>query len=137
MNNPLKSQIAANRERFDEQFPWQNCCDSCVQDKNEGYADDIDGCCCCHMSFIKSGNKIPTWLYEDLKKNHTTSQTSLLQTAIAAVEGLKIKVSSEDELVKRDGYRDPELQDYEIDVAKSYNEALSKVVELLKGGIDN
>jgi len=34
MNNPLKSQIAANRERFDEQFPWQNCCDSCVQDKN-------------------------------------------------------------------------------------------------------
>jgi len=110
MNNPLKSQIAANRERFDEKFEVNK--DGFV---GMGYIHDVKP----YKNFL------------------TTSLTSAFQTAIAAVEGMKIKVSSEDELVKRDGYRDPELQDYEIDVAKSYNEALSKVVELLKGGIDN
>ena len=98
MNNPLKSQIAANRERFDEKIA------------NRLYT----------LSFTK-----------EMGDFLTTSQTSLLQTAIAAVEGLKIehpticKVWSDE-----DTHCTCDFSPYTV------NSTLSKVVELLRGGIE-
>ena len=105
MTNPLKSQIAANRERFEKdiaktefaggEYPWKN-----------------------------------TEFDEEIKSALTTSQTSLLQTAIAAVEGMKISFVN-----KKTSTGLPE--DWENLKNDIHNQALSKVVELLKGGIEN
>ena len=104
MNNPLKSQIAANRERFDEKIA------------NRLYT----------LSFTK-----------EMGDFLTTSQTSLLQTAIAAVEGMRLEYESED---FNDGgddeYRDRRIQ-IQRRVVSANNQIVSKVVELLKGGIEN
>jgi hypothetical protein len=95
MTNPIKSQIAANRERFEKE----------LKEKYIDYADE-------NLDF---------WLPQ-ISKVNTTSQTSLLQTAIAAVEGLRTK---------------PNIMGYLSDKAKGSNKTISKVVELLKGGIEN
>jgi hypothetical protein len=105
MTNPIKSQIAANRERFEKELK-EKYIDFCrgTTDK-EVYADE-------NLDF---------WLPQ-ISKVNTTSQTSLLQTAIAAVEGLRTK---------------PNIMGYLSDKAKGSNKTISKVVELLKGGIEN
>ena len=94
--NPLKSQIAANRERFEKELS--------VYTNEYGYV-----------------HKIPN--YDKIKSFLTTSQTSLLQTAIDAVEEMK---------VIPDGVEIDDLDKYVFGV----NETVSKVVELLKGGIE-
>ena len=100
MNNPIKSQIAANRERFDEKFEVNK--DGFV---GMGYIHDVKP-------------------YKDFL---TTSQTSLLQTAIAAVEGLK-----KENILDWENYPGSSP----VQAMAVYNLALSKVVDLLKGGIE-
>ena len=107
--NPLKSQIAANRERFDEQFnlstfTWNS-------------ANEIG-----HRSAVSSKRKVKSFL--------TTSQTSLLQTTIAAVEEMKQK---EPETCACQPYKKVMCAWHASQ--PHINSALSKVVELLKGGI--
>jgi len=112
MNNPIKSQIAANRERFDEKFPhgvkhlWLD------NGNDEGHVKDIS---------------------DSVKDFLTTSQTSLIQTAIAAVEGMK-DFSLNDAIASSEGSIIP--TEAEIEREMAWNSALSKVVELLKGGIE-
>ena len=97
--NPLKSQIAANRERFDKEFQ----CEKCLSEGKD----------------ITHYEELPV-----IRKFLTTSQTSLLQTAIAAVEEMRIVEHYEPWTDER----------YEKDAT---NKIVSKVVELLKVGIDN
>lgn len=59
----------------------------------------------------------------EVKSFLTTSQISLLQTAIAAVEGMK-------------GTMDKSTSQSQYNFDAIWNSALSKVVELLKGGIE-
>ena len=108
MNNPLKSQIAANRERFDEQFI--NLVTIVIPVKPRGE---------------ENGSHKLVERTPEVKSFLTTSQTSLLQTAIAAVEGIKKKTPmQEGKWMPIDDRND------------GFNSALSKVVELLKGGIE-
>jgi hypothetical protein len=105
MNNPLKSQIAANRERFEKKWP-----EKYFESMQTSYLRDI--------RFFRN----------DIKSDFTTSLTSAFQTAIAAVEGLKTE--------EREGLNLSSM-DRSVCADKGYELALSKVVELLKGGIDN
>ena len=103
MNNPLKSQIAANRERFIKERA-----DAISEMFDNKYADGI----------------YPTSVFfERIDKQNDTSQISLLQTAIDAVEGMK-NISH--------------ICDYNCadEPHGIINEALSEVVDLLKGGIE-
>lgn len=83
--------------------------------------------------------ELKKWLKTDLAKQvapwelsvfdyFSTSQTSLLQTAIDAVEDMKMKC-----ICGHTIFNEACLC---CEVAFDYNEALSKVVELLKGGIE-
>jgi hypothetical protein len=117
MNNPIKSQIAANRERFDEKFVfWKTR-------KN-----------------LKYQKKMVIQTPEKLKDFLTTSQTSLLQTAITAVEGLKLtqKIALPEELkiAIRSGDWSKVQWWVEHSLLDEHNFGISKVVELLKGGIE-
>ena len=109
MTNPLKSQIAANRERFDEKFPYIP--------HNDNFGAD---------GSVTGGSDIKQEVDEFL----TTSQTSLLQTAIAAVEEMKQK---EPETCACQPYKKVMCAWHASQ--PHINSALSKVVELLKGGI--
>ncbi len=102
MTNPIKSQITANRERFDEL-----CQDTSM------------------LAGLTGGRKI------FVKELIDTFQTSLLQTEIAAVEGMKEPTNIPTKT--RTGLPE-EWANLRNEI---YNSALSKVVELLKGGIDN
>ena len=117
MNNPIKSQIATNRDRFIKERT-----DAISEMFDNKYADGI----------------YPTsTFFERIDNQHDTSQTSLLQTSIAAVEGMRLEYESED---FNDGgddeYRDRRIQ-IQRRVVSTNNQIVSKVVELLKGGIDN
>ena len=105
MNNPIKSQIAANRERFEKLL------NKVFPKGLEVHTPDGDS---------RSMRQRMNDLYDE-------QETSLLQTAIAAVEGLKTE--------EREGLNLP--MDRSLAADKGYELALSKVVELLKGGIDN
>ena len=104
--NPIKSQIAANRERFEKEFTIFHPGDSGF---NGGDPQEP-------VYELNTGDP------HDIKYFIKTSQTSAFQTAIVAVEGLRIK---------------PNIMGYLSDKAKGSNKTISKVVELLKGGIDN
>jgi len=30
----------------------EECCSSCIEDKQMGYGDDIEGCCCRHSGYL-------------------------------------------------------------------------------------
>ena len=109
MTNPIKSQIAANRERFDEMIE-----EISTEVTDYGYNDEYG-----YYSDWKDGVKP---IIMKTKSHLVSFQTSLLQTAIAAVEGLRTK---------------PNIMGYLSDKAKGSNKTISKVVELLKGGIEN
>ena len=97
MTNPLKSQIAANRERFEKEFVNLMSIRIPKEKVAGGYRLD---------------ERTP-----EVKDFLTTSQTSLLQTVIAAVE-----------MFDTGAYHN---EDY----VKGFYAFQEKVVELLKGGI--
>ncbi len=108
MNNPLKSQIAANRERFEK----------------ESYFRFNNG-----VTHAQGTTRINEYIYEgeafNMGEELATSQTSLLQTAIAAVERIEFRPKGSHELI--DKY-----------IARKHGFIIcqEKVVELLKGGIE-
>jgi hypothetical protein len=112
MTNPIKSQIAANRERFDEMIE-----EISTEVTDYGYNDEYG-----YYSDWKDGVKP---IIMKTKSHLVSFQTSLLQTAIAAVE----------EMIKEEKSAKPADEVERID-EQAYCAALSKVVDLLKGGIE-
>lgn len=89
--NPLIKTLQEADELFDKEFPGTNCCDSCIDDKNEGYGDDINGCCCSHSSIIIKNYKIPFWFAKDLKSFNHSRSLKLLEEAKEMIKSKREK----------------------------------------------